>query len=93
VQTRILRGHGIGHVQKRGFITVYWHDRTIAERGASMLAYLYRSLRSWLLEYLQYLPFNQRFHRIGHKAGLPENRIVVPKEMKHAFYLNRLFFD
>jgi len=32
VQTRIIREHGIWHFQKRGFINVYWHDRTIAER-------------------------------------------------------------
>jgi hypothetical protein len=32
VQTRIIRRHGMGHFQKRGFINVYWHDRTKAER-------------------------------------------------------------
>jgi len=43
VQTRIIRRHGIGHFQKRGFINVYWHDRTRAERwcfwvGLSLLS-------------------------------------------------------
>lgn len=32
VQTRIIRRHGMGHFQKRGFINVYWHDRTKVER-------------------------------------------------------------
>lgn len=32
VQIRIIREHGIWHFQKRGFINVYWHDRTKGER-------------------------------------------------------------
>lgn len=32
VQTRIIARHGIGHFKKRGFVNVYWHDRTRAER-------------------------------------------------------------
>jgi hypothetical protein len=32
VQTKFIKEHGIWHFQKRGFINVYWHDRTKAER-------------------------------------------------------------
>jgi hypothetical protein len=32
VQTRIIIRHGIGHFHKRGFINVYWHDRTKTEK-------------------------------------------------------------
>ncbi len=32
VQTKIIARHGIGHFKKRGFINVYWYDRTRTER-------------------------------------------------------------
>jgi hypothetical protein len=32
IQTKIIREYGIRHFKKRGFINVYWHDRTITER-------------------------------------------------------------
>jgi hypothetical protein len=32
VQTRIIRGKGIRHFGERGFVNVYWRDRTTIER-------------------------------------------------------------
>jgi len=32
VQIKIIIRHGIRHFQQRGFINVYWHDRTSIER-------------------------------------------------------------
>lgn len=32
VQTRIINQHGIRRFRERGFINVYWHDRTTTER-------------------------------------------------------------
>ena len=44
VQTRIIRDHGIWHFQKRGFINVYWHDRTKAERWCFWVGLVLMSL-------------------------------------------------
>jgi hypothetical protein len=44
VQTRIIKDHGIRHFQKRGFINVYWHDRTKAERWCFWIGLVLMSL-------------------------------------------------
>jgi hypothetical protein len=44
VQTRIIRQHGIGHFHKRGFINVYWRDRTKSERWCFWVGLVLMSL-------------------------------------------------
>ena len=44
VQRRIIKDHGILHFQKRGFINVYWHDRTKAERWCFWIGLVLMSL-------------------------------------------------
>jgi hypothetical protein len=44
VQIRIIKDHGIRHFQKRGFINVYWHDRTKTERRCFWIGLVLMSL-------------------------------------------------
>ena len=44
VQTRIINEHGIWHFHKRGFINVYWRDRTKPERWCFWVGLVLMSL-------------------------------------------------
>ena len=46
VQTRIINEYGMWHFQKRGFINVYWRDRTKLEKWCFWAGLVLMSLPS-----------------------------------------------